>query len=312
MEKEQEKSMLNVKRAIHYFLRKKGNQGTPTKLTPCRQGDFAPAKTGEISIGRRGSSMFLLNIPLSLIATMLLFGILAFYFMGVKIAKFKKLRDPESKADGVGPLEGALLGLLALLLSFTFGQSASRFDDRRALIIQESNDIGTVILRSDLYPDAIGARFKEDLKKYVEKRIVYYHSIDEEKINRARVEAEEISTRLWKMAVTLSKNSPNIIRDNQMIPALNAMIDIVTSRDASRLASVPSLIVYLLVSLIVLGSFIVGYSRKTKKHDWVILSMYAFMTTATTCAILDLDRPRQGMIETAVTHEKISSLLSYF
>jgi hypothetical protein len=256
--------------------------------------------------------MHLLGLPLSLVAAILLLSTFSFYFVGVKIAEFKKRRDPESKADGVGPLEGALLGLLALLLSFTFGQSASRFDLRRALIVQESNDIGTVILRSDLYPDEVQVTFRQELKNYVEKRIAYYQSLDEKDVLRTRIEAEKISAHLWKMAVTLSKTSPNIVRDNQMIPAINSMIDIVTSRDASRFANVPSLIVYLLMSLTFLGSFIVGYCRKTRKHDWIILTLYAFMTTATICTILDLDRPRHGLIQTAITHEKISNLLNYF
>ena len=81
------------------------------------------------------------STPLSLIVILLFVSIFIFYLLGVKISNYKKIHNPESKAGGIGPLEGALLGLLSLLLSFTFGMSASRYDARRSLIVQESNDI---------------------------------------------------------------------------------------------------------------------------------------------------------------------------
>jgi hypothetical protein len=250
--------------------------------------------------------------PLSIIVSFLLLGVILFYLAGVRIGHYRLIHSPESKADGIGSLEGALLGLLALLLSFTFGMAGSRYDARRTLIVQESNDIGTVILRADLYSDSVRAQLKQDLQKYVEKRIVYFEAVEDEAINQARIEAEKISSGLWKKVITLSKESPNVVRDNQMISALNAMIDIVNSRDASRLAIVPNTITYLLFALTLFGSFIIGYSRKTKKHDWIIVALYSLMTVMTLYTILDLDRPRRGFIQTQGPHEKIKELRNYF
>lgn len=255
---------------------------------------------------------FLYKAPLILIVFTLLLSILLFYYLGVKIGTHKKLHNPEAKAEGIGPLEGALLGLLSLLLSFTFGQSASRFDARRTLIVQESNDIGTVILRSDMYEDTIRNQFRKDLQEYVEARIAYYEELDDNIIDQLRSNAEIISGRIWDRAMTASKKTPDFVRDNQMVPAINAMIDIVGSRDASRLATVPDLIVYLLIILTILGSFIVGYSKKEKKHDWIIIALYALMTVLTIYTILDLDRPRRGNIQTTVAYEKINELRNYF
>jgi hypothetical protein len=235
-----------------------------------------------------------------------------FYFLGARISSYKKLHHPESIAGGIGPLEGALLGLLSLLLSFTFGVSSSRYDTRRALIVQESNDIGTVILRSDLYGDTIRSEFRKDLKEYVEARIAYYDATDDAAINEKRLLAEKISARIWDRAIGLAKKSPDFVRDNQMIPAVNTMIDIVASRDAGRLARVPDLIVYLLICLTLLGSFIVGYCKKENGNDWIILSLYAVMTVMTIYTILDLDRPRRGLIQTRVPHEKMNELRNYF
>jgi hypothetical protein len=57
----------------------------------------------------------------------------------------------------VGTVEGAVFGLLALLVAFTFSGAAARFDTRRQLIVEETNDIGTAYLRLDLLPAAAGA-----------------------------------------------------------------------------------------------------------------------------------------------------------
>ena len=176
-------------------------------------------------------STFMYRTPLLFIVFVLFIIILLFYFTGSKIGKYKKLHHPETKAEGIGPLEGALLGLLSLLLSFTFSMSASRYDARRSLIVKESNDIGTVILRSDMYADTIRTEFRKDLQEYVEARIAYYDAATDKAINEERSNAEIISARIWKRAVMLSKNNPDFIRDNQMIPAINEMIDIVTSRE---------------------------------------------------------------------------------
>ena len=246
------------------------------------------------------------------IAFILLVGIFLFYLLGSRVGNYIKLKFPATKAVGIGPLEGALLGLLSLLLGFTFSQSASRYDSRRALIVQEANDIGTVILHCDMYPDSIKTQFRKSLKQYVEIRIAYYEATDETEIQQLLAKGEKTISPVWKSIVDLSKKSPDFVRDNQMIVAINAMMDVVTSRDASRLARVPDLIVWLLITLTLLGSFIVGYGKKEKKNDWIILTLYSLMTIMTIYTILDFDRPRTGIIQTSTPHEKMYELRNYF
>ena len=49
-------------------------------------------------------------------------------------------------------LEAAMLGLLALMLSFTFAMAVTRFDARRDAVLKEANAIGTAALRARLLP----------------------------------------------------------------------------------------------------------------------------------------------------------------
>ena len=257
-------------------------------------------------------SALLYKIPLLLIVIILLVSIFLFYLLGVKIGNDKKRHNPDAKAKGIGPLEGALLGLLSLLLSFTLSMSASRYDSRRTIIVQEANDISTVISLADLYSDSIRTAFRKDLKQYVTARIAYYDATTGITINQELSNASITSARIWERAAALSKKQPEYSRDMLMLPAISTMTDIVTSRDAGRLATVPGLIIYLLIILTILGSFIVGYSKKESKNDWIILTMYALMTGMTIYTILDLDQPRSGLIQTNSPHEKIIELRELF
>lgn len=257
-------------------------------------------------------SSFLYSTSLELIAVILLIGIFIFYLLGFRVGNYIKLKYPETKADGIGPLEGALLGLLSLLLAFTFGESASRYDSRRALIVQEANDIGTVILQCDMYPDSIRTQFRKSLEQYLEVRIAYYDATDETEIKQLLTNGEKIISPIWNSIVALSKKTPDFVRDNQMISSINTMMDVVTTRDASRLAKVPDLIIYLLIILTLLGSFIVGYGKKENEKDWIILTLFSLMTIITIYTILDLDRPRRGIIQTSTPHGKMDELRNYF
>jgi hypothetical protein len=97
-----------------------------------------------------------------------------------------------------------------------------------------------------------------------------------------------------------------------MIPALNNMIDTVTKREASRIASVPESILWLLFLLALIGSFIVGYASNAKKINWIVIVLYSLMTVMTIYLILDLDRPRRGLISTNITHQNMEKLLDAF
>src|SRR5260221_3202668 len=146
------------------------------------------------------------STPTFIIAFALFIGIFIFYLAGVRLGNYQKKYNRDAKAEGVGPLEGALLGLLALLLSFTFSMSASRYDSRRSLLIQEANDIGTVVIRADMYADSIRREFRKDLQQYLELRIAYYNAAsDEIKISKALADATKISDRIWQKATRLSR-----------------------------------------------------------------------------------------------------------
>ena len=90
------------------------------------------------------------------------------------------------------------------------------------------------------------------------------------------------------------------------------MIDAVTTRDAARLFRVPDSIMWLLFILTILESLIIGYAKKEKNNDWIILILYSLMTVFTIFTIMDLDHPRHGIIKTEMANQKIIELREMF
>jgi hypothetical protein len=254
----------------------------------------------------------LYQVPLPLFAFILFICILIVHVLGVKTGSYRRQKNPHAVAEGIGPLETALLGLLSLLMSFTFSMSASRYDSRRSAIITEADNIGTAVMNADLYPDSIRTALRTNFKQYLDERIQYYQADDEKEITASLAKAQAVQSILWKKISALPNDAANIGRAYHMIPALHGMGSAATSRDALRNARVPYSIIWLLVIMTLLGSFIIGYGKKQRKNDWVILFIYALMTVITLYTILDLDSSRKGLIKTDKTHLKIDELRDLF
>jgi len=207
-----------------------------------------------------------------------------------------------------------LVALLFFLLAFTFGMSGDRYDSRRKIVVEEANDIGTAILRSDLYPDSTRALFRKDFKEYVETRIAYYQvGVNVKEILKADSLSQVISSRLWKRASRLSKDPANLAATQQMIPALNAMIDITTSRLAGEKAKVPQSIIIMLFFLALISSFYSGYSEGRKgRIDWLVQIGFCLLVSLVVLFTLDLDRPRRGFVNLDVPNQTIIDLRKNF
>jgi hypothetical protein len=246
--------------------------------------------------------------PAILLAIVIFVLLIVFYRVGYRIRKRALLKDPDRMATDLGAINGTLLGLLGLLLAFTFSMASSRFDTRRNLIIEEANDIGTVILRTEIYPDSMQTFLKSDLKAYVEERIAFYEvGMDIEKALTHYVNAGNISNKIWSSVASYAKRDGETTRTSQIVPALNAMIDITTTRRAAGESTIPDSIMYFLFILCFGSAFLLGYDHK-HKIDWIVVVGFALMLSATVFTIIDLDRPRSGLIDMDSPHQKMVEL----
>jgi len=98
---------------------------------------------------------------------------------------------------------------------------------------------------------------------------------------------------------------------SQMIPALNDMIDITTTRRAAGESTIPDSILYFLFILCISAAFLLGYDHKNK-IDWIVVIGFAILLSATIFTIIDLDRPRSGLINMDSPNQKIVELRDMF
>lgn len=236
---------------------------------------------------------------------------LLFVYLGSKVGKWRA-KDTGLKKGSSSV--NALSGLLFFLLAFTFGMGGSRFDTRRAVVIDEANAIGTAILRADLYSPEERLLFRKDFRDYVEARILYYQSgANFSSVLKADSLSHVISANLWKRATALSADHAHDLATRLMIPALNEVIDITTTRYYGELAKVPESIVWMLLILACINAFFVGYSSVLKgATDWLVEVGFCLLVSVVVFFTLDVDRPRRGFITLDTPNMAIIELREQF
>ena len=118
-----------------------------------------------------------------------------------EIGRWLGLRARDRGGDNVATLEAAVLGLLALMLGFTFAMALSRFEDRRDAILHEANAIGTTALRARLLPAPHNAEAIKLLRDYVQIRLDLTQRIPSPtELNAAIARSNAIQEGLWQRA----------------------------------------------------------------------------------------------------------------
>src|SRR5208282_1793752 len=93
----------------------------------------------------------------------------------------KRGQDPaEDLSQDYSIVLGATLTLLGLVIGFTFSMATSRYDQRKSLEEAEANAIGTEYVRADLLPAVDAAKVKDLLKQYLDQRVLFYETRDEQ------------------------------------------------------------------------------------------------------------------------------------
>lgn len=204
-----------------------------------------------------------------------------------------------SRPAGLGTVEGVAFGLLGLLFAFTFTGAATRFDARRAQVVEEANDIGTAWLRLDLLPKEAQPKLREDFRRYTDSRIAAYAKVAAADFAGAKAEYARslaIQNEIWEGAVVASREggSPAPML---LLPALNAMIDITTTRRSSTELH-PPLIIYAVLALVSLGcALLAGYEMgASEAKSWLHVIGYALVVAFIFYVIVDFEYPRRGII----------------
>ena len=224
-------------------------------------------------------------------------GMVLLLELGLRWGKRRRARDMEGARAGLGAVEGAVFGLMGLLVAFTFSGAAARFDTRRHLIIEEANAIGTAWLRIDLLPAEAHPELRDLFRRYLDTRLAAYQKLPDLAAAHAElVEANELQAAIWSRAVAACLHAPPATT-TVMIPALNEMFDIATTRTAASQIHPPAIVFIMLGVLALMSSLLAGYAMAGGKwRSWIHILGFALILGSTVYVILDLEFPRIGFI----------------
>ncbi len=175
-------------------------------------------------------------------------GMLVMLEVGRRIGIRQRARLGDAHGAGLAAVEGSLFALLGLIVAFTFSGAAARFDQRRALIVEEANDIGTAYLRLDLLPADAQPALRQKFRQYADARIEAYRVLPNLKLAMDHLErANALQGEIWKLSVSGTQSAPTTAPSVLLLPAVNAMIDITNTRFWSAQTHPPGVIFALAV-----------------------------------------------------------------
>jgi hypothetical protein len=196
-------------------------------------------------------------------------------------------------------LEAAILGLLALMISFTFAMGLSRFEARRDAVLSEANAIGTTALRARLLPEPHSSASVRLLRDYVQIRLHLSQTVATQGgLDAAIARSNEIQEALWQHATAVAAKDPGIVPTALFIQTLNDMIDNQEKRLTALRNRVPNVVLMALYGIAIIANAFAAYggALETRRSRLPVYAM-GVLVAAVILLIQDLDRPGTGFIK---------------
>jgi hypothetical protein len=232
-------------------------------------------------------------IAIALLGCMVLVGEL-----GYRLGRRKRQMHNELTRTQIISIQAATLGLLSLLLGFTFAMALSRFEYRKQMVVQESNAIGTASLRAQFLPSSNDAEVGKLFRRYVEIRLhsVFHTAQMSSARDQLDAETRQLQHRLWHIAYEAAEANPRSVPLGLFAHAVNEVIDIKSKRDIAIANHVPESVLLLLFGFAVLGAGVLGYGNALAGARITSLTVaYYIIVVLVFVLIIDLDRPQQGL-----------------
>jgi hypothetical protein len=164
--------------------------------------------------------------------------------------------------DDVSTLEGAILGLLALMIGFTFAMALSRFEARRDAVLTEANAIGTTALRARLLPAPHNVDINKLLQEYVRIRLAITQQVlSPTELNVAIKRSNKIQEALWQQTKLVTAKDSGMVPTGLFIQTLNEMIDNQERRLEALRNRVPNIVLIALYGVAIVAGALTGYAN---------------------------------------------------
>lgn len=232
---------------------------------------------------------------LSLAVFLLLIALLFFgaFLRRLKAHSGRDLHDDDNTFENLSA--SATLGLLALLLGFSFSLALDRFDVRRSMTMQEANAIGSLYLRSQLMDEPYRTRFARLLRGYTAHRIEIARVADAEIQWRLSARTEQYRRRLRAMTLEAIRPLYNSEFGAAFTESVNETLNIGATRKAARRATIPARVLATLLLYMAVTATVLGFVMERGREYWAAVVLLV-MLAMSYGLILDIDQPNRGWI----------------
>jgi len=238
-------------------------------------------------------------IPALLFALVLFVGMLVLIEIGRRFGVRRRPKESEGERSGLGTVEGAVFALFGLMVAFTFSGAASRFNEKRMLTAEEVNCIETAYLRLHLLSPQAQPALQELFRHYVDSRLETYRRLP----NMVAAEMEMAKSKKIQEEIWIEAEAATRLPDSHpssgllLLPAINNMIDISTTRTMALQVHPPRIVYALLLGLGLICSLLAGFRMSSGQHrSWLHILAFTVLTVIIVYVMLDVEYPRAGLI----------------
>lgn len=248
------------------------------------------------------------RIGLALVLAMVLASAIG-EWLNTRMVKAKIAKGADPAAGGEGYIVSATLGLLALLMGFTFSLAVDRFEARRVLVLQEANAIGTTYLRAQMLEPVDRARISKMLVDYTDNRLALAKA-SRDQIPPLMEKNDRMLTDLWTATVAAWPTIKGQDFSSSFLETMNNLIDLDSSRKAARMARVPQAVFVVLFLYVITSAGVLGYAGAVKEGRGATIFLFLLLAISLMLTI-DIDRPASGRVtESQAPMERLRATLA--
>ena len=237
--------------------------------------------------------MNLLDYP-TFVFALSFFGLTLSAWIGVLIPRKARMVEAELRED-FGVIQAATLTLLGLIIAFSFSMGLGRYDQRKNYEEAEANAIGTEYVRADLLPAADATKVRSLLLRYLDQRILFYNTRDEQQLRQTNEQTTKLQAELWSAV-----SAPALAQPTPVAALVVAgMNDVLNSQGYTQAAwwyRIPAAAWALMVAIALCSNVLVGLGIRNVRTEWKLLLVLPLVIAIAFLLIADIDSPRGGLI----------------
>jgi hypothetical protein len=217
---------------------------------------------------------------------------------GFRVGRRSAAHAHSTAVENAMSWEGAVLGLAALLIGFTFAMAVTRFDSRKQVLIAEANSIETAYHRTQLLDPDVGEAVRSRIREYIELRIALFEvSVDSERAEALERSSAEMQERIWAPLVAVGRGDPHSITAGLVLQAATEMFERGAERRATREMPVPPtvFVVVILVAAVAVAS--IGYTLGLRGARMTFgMVVIPLLVAGVIMLVIDIAHPSLGIV----------------